>query len=119
MTYPQPLPERWRPGPGQDPAAPSLARMAAMVRHLPDGNPIERALYPDRGEWSVLHQLVDDSRRFLATALGAKELPPPHPVSPFAKGKPAATGGLPAARAKRLAAAKARADRRKADLERR
>lgn len=117
-TYPAVhLPERWRPGRDQDPAAPTLRRLLVLVNQLPPGTPLDRELNGDPPEWSTLHQVVDDSRRYLATALGVKQLPPPHPNSPHAKATTAKR--LSPDRARRLAAAKARAAARRATHERR
>jgi len=39
-----------------------------LVRHLPPGNPLERALHPEAGEWDMTHQLIDDTRRAIVGA---------------------------------------------------
>lgn len=85
-TYPGVhLPERWQPGPDRDRSGPSLRRIMTMVRHLPPGSAVERAVHPQNGpEWSGLHQLLDDTGRRVAAALGVKE-PSPHPMSPHSK----------------------------------
>lgn len=99
------LPERWRPGPGRDPVAPSLRRLVVLVRHLPDGSPLVEELHPPRPvEWSSLHQLVDDMRRTLLAVNGVKD-PPPHAMSPENDAK-----GLSPSRVAVLRAAKARAE---------
>lgn len=98
------LPERWRPGPRRDPEAPSLRRLMVLVRHLPKASPLHRVLH-DEPEWSVMHQLVDDTRRSVVAALGVKE-PAAHPLSPHAR----RSGVLTPERVAVLRAAKARAE---------
>ncbi len=87
-----------------------------MVQQLPAGSPLDRELNGDRPDWSTLHQVVDDSRRFLAVVAGVKALPPPHPSSPFATAKAKA---MDPDRARRLAAARERARQRESNFERR
>lgn len=102
------LPERWIPGPGRNRSGPSLRRVLVMVRHLPAGSALERAVHPATGgvDWGVMHQLVDDVGRRIAGALGVKE-PAAHPLSPHNKKR---TGVLTPERRAVLAAAKARAE---------
>lgn len=105
-TYPGVhLPERWRPGPARDSTAPSWRRLVTLVRHLPPGNALERVLRPDGGEWGVVHQLIDDTRRSIVGALGVKD-PVPHPMAPHARPQ-----GVTPERVAVLAAAQARAER--------
>jgi hypothetical protein len=60
---------------------------------------------PDGGEWGVVHQLIDDTRRSIVGALGVKD-PVPHPMAPHAKPQ-----GVTPERVAVLAAAQARAER--------
>lgn len=76
-----------------------------LVRHLPPGNPLERALHPEAGDWDTTHQLIDDTRRAIVGALGVKD-PVPHPMAPHAKPQ-----GVTSERVAVLAAAQARAER--------
>jgi hypothetical protein len=98
------LPERWLPGPGRDRSGPSLRRLLVLVRHLPAGSALDRAVNKPP-EWSVLHQVLDDTRRSVVAALGVKN-PAPHPLSPHAAKK----GVLSPERLRVLRAAKARAE---------
>ena len=105
-TYPGiHLPDRWPPGTARDRTAPSWRRLVTLVRHLPPGNPLERALHPEAGEWDMTHQLIDDTRRAIVGALGVKD-PVPHPMAPHAKPQ-----GVTPERVAVLAAAQARAER--------
>jgi hypothetical protein len=101
--------DHWRYQPG-DPRYLTLRRIAVLVRWLPPGNPIDRAV--SGRYWTPEMQLADDLRRDVRGAAGDKD-PKPHPMSPHShmKGRPVSPE-----RQKKLNQAKARARRRRRDL---
>ena len=63
----------------------TFRRLAVLLRHLPDDNPISRLTQtPEEVRWGALEQIMDDLRRLthMEIVKGHKD-PGPHPMSPW------------------------------------